>query len=112
MACHYIKAKNETDFFTRLMKKREFDLVFKMAKCVISAYKRGKKEIEIFDITFDNSESMVFSIDKSNYKELLNNCLEDLISKEEYELCAEIKKILDQPKYKKKTKKTNIMEEK
>ena len=39
--------------------------------------------------------SMVFSIDKSQYKELLKNCLDDLIKIEEYELCAEIQKELN-----------------
>ena len=29
------------------------------------------------------------------YTELLGNCLDDLIAMEQYELCAEIKKILD-----------------
>ena len=67
-----------------------------MAKCVLSAYKRSKDKIDIFDITFKTlSEGLIFSIDKSQYKELLSNCMDDLIKMEEYEMCAEIKKILD-----------------
>ena len=46
-------------------------------------------------------EELTFSIDKSQYKEMLGNCMDDLIAMEEYELCAEIKKILE-----KKTRKT------
>ena len=38
---------------------------------------------------------MIFNIEKSQYIELLSNCLDDLIKIEEYELCAEVKKILD-----------------
>ena len=67
----------------------------KMVKCVISAYKRNRKGIDIFDITFKDMSGMVFNIEKSQYTELLSNCLDDLIKMEEYELCADIKKILD-----------------
>ncbi len=72
-----------------------------MVRCVISAAKRGKDKIDIFEITFRNMEELTFSIDKSQYKEMLGNCMDDLITMEEYELCAEIKKILE-----KKTRKT------
>jgi hypothetical protein len=45
---------------------------------------------------------MLFTIDKPQYKDLLKNCLDDLIKIEEYELCAEVKKILDKKSRKKK----------
>ena len=45
---------------------------------------------------------MVFTIEKSQYKDLLKNCLDDLIKIEEYELCAEIKKQLNKKSRKKK----------
>jgi protein-arginine kinase activator protein McsA len=45
---------------------------------------------------------MLFTIDKSQYNDMLNNCLNDLIKIEEYELCAEIKKQLDKKTRKKK----------
>jgi len=77
-------------------------LILKMVKCVLSAYKRDKDGIEIFDITFKDTSGMIFNIEKSQYTELLGNCLDDLITIEQYELCAEIKKILD-----KKSKKNN-----
>jgi hypothetical protein len=38
---------------------------------------------------------MIFTIDKSQYQDLLKNCLDDLIKVEDYELCGEIKKQLD-----------------
>jgi hypothetical protein len=84
------------------MKNRDADIILKMAKCVLSAYKRSKPSIDIFDITFKVlDDGLVFTIDKPQYKELLGNCMNDLITMEEYELCAEIKKILDKKKTKK-----------
>jgi hypothetical protein len=77
------------------MRNRDVDIILKMAKCVLSAFKRGKDQIDIFDITFKNLDQLTFTIEKSQYKELLSNCMKDLIELEEYELCAEIKKILD-----------------
>ena len=101
MACHCLTLKDQREFL-QLMKDRDSDLILKMVKCVLSAYKRNKDGIEIFDITFKDTSGMVFNIEKSQYTELLSNCLDDLIVIEEYELCADIKKILD-----KKSKKTS-----
>ena len=103
MACHYLNLKNADEFYKKL-KSREPDLVLKMAKCVLSAYKRGKDQIDIFDITFKNMDQLTFTIDKSQYKELLSNCMDDLIKMEEYEICAEVKKILDGKKRSRKLK--------
>jgi hypothetical protein len=61
---------------------------------VLSAAKRGKDKIDIFEITFKTMDELTFSIEKSQYKEMLKNCMDDLIKMEEYELCAEIQKIL------------------
>jgi hypothetical protein len=88
------------------MKDRDSDLIIKMVKCVLSAYKRNKDGIDIFDITFKDTSGMIFNIEKSQYKELLSNCLNDLIAVEEYELCAEVKKIID--KKTRKSKSSNI----
>ena len=101
MACHCLTLKDQREFF-QLMKDRDPDMILKMVKCVLSAYKRNKDGIDIFDITFKNMDALVFNIEKSQYTELLGNCLDDLIAIEQYELCAEIKKILD-----KKSKKNN-----
>ena len=75
-----------------------------MVKCVLSAAKRNKDNIDIFDITFKNLDNLVFSIERSQYNELLENCLNDLIALEEYELCAEIKKQLNKKQRKKRVK--------
>ena len=69
MACHCLMLKDQREFF-RLMKERDIDLITKMVKCVISAYKRDKDKIEIFDITFKDTSGMIFNIEKSQYKEL------------------------------------------
>ena len=100
MACHCLTLKDQREFF-RLMKERDSDLILKMVKCVLSAYKRDKENINIFDITFKDTSGMVFNIEKSQYTDLLFNCLNDLIAMEEYELCAEVKKILDKKPNKK-----------
>ena len=94
MACHCLSFKNAQEFYGTL-RDRDPDLIMKMVKCVLSAYKRGRDRIDIFDITFKNMDQLTFSIEKSQYKELLNNCMKDLIELEAYELCAEIHKILE-----------------
>ena len=94
MACHCLYLKDQREFFT-LMKNRDSEIIMKMVKCVLSAHKRNKEKIDIFDISFKDMSGMVFTIDKSQYNEMLKNCMDDLIKIEEYELCGEIKKILD-----------------
>ena len=108
MACHYLYLKNANEFYMKL-KNREIDLVLKMTKCVLSAYKRGKDQIDIFDITFKNMDSLAFGIDKSQYKEMLSNCMDDLIAMEEYELCADIKKILEKKTRKPRKPKAEVL---
>jgi|FreactTroBogLake_1042271.scaffolds.fasta_scaffold07731_3 hypothetical protein len=94
MACHCLLLKNQNEFYS-LLKSHDPDLVLKMAKCVVNACKKNKDKVDIFDITFKNASSMLFSIEKSQYKELLKNCMDDLIKIEAYEVCADIQKILD-----------------
>ena len=71
MACHCLYLKDSKEFFA-LLKQRDPELILKMVKCVISAAKRGKDQIDIFDITFKNMDSLAFGIDKSQYKEMLS----------------------------------------
>jgi hypothetical protein len=94
MACHCLHLKDSREFYS-LLKARDPEMILKMVKCVLSAYKRNKPNIDIFDITFKNMDELTFNIEKSQYKELLGNCLNDLIAMEEYELCAEVKKIIE-----------------
>ena len=111
MACHYLNCRNPQEFFG-LIKQRDPDTVLKMAKCVLSAYKRGKDKIDIFEITFRDMSELTFSIDKPQYRDLLSNCMDDLIKMEEYELCGEIKKILDKKPRKPRKKKEKVEEAK
>jgi hypothetical protein len=94
MACHCLMLKDHHQFL-QMMKDRDSDLILKMVKCVLSAHKRNKDGIDIFDITFKDTSGMIFNIEKSQYKELLKNCMDDLIKLEEYELCADVHKILE-----------------
>ena len=94
MACWVLHLKDSREFYS-LLKSRDHEMILKMVKCVLSAYKRNKDNIDIFDITFKNMDELTFTIEKSQYTDLLSNCLDDLIAMEEYELCAEVKKILD-----------------
>ena len=103
MACHYLYLNNQREFFT-LMKERNPDIIMKMVKCVLSASKRNKDKIDIFDVSFKDMSSMVFTIDRPQYKDMLKNCLDDLIAAEEYELCAEIQKQINKKTRSKKIK--------
>lgn len=93
MACHSIFISNEKEFLTKL-KDRDPDLIIKMVKCVISAHKRKRPSITIFDVTFKDTSSLSFKMEKKEYKEFLSNCLQDMVDIEEYEICSEIKKII------------------
>jgi hypothetical protein len=92
---------NEKEFLSR-MKDRDPEIILKMVKCVISAHKRKKSSINIFEVVFKDTSYMTLGMDKSEYKNFLEKCLDDMIKIEEYELCAEIKKIITRSTRKKK----------
>jgi hypothetical protein len=102
MACHTLFLKNDREFFS-LLKNRDQDLVLKMVKCVLNAVKRKREKVDIFDITFKDTNEMIFTIEKNQYHDMLRKCLDDIIALEEYELCAEVKKVLDKAPKKTKT---------
>ena len=77
MACHCLHLRDSKEFFA-LLKQRDPELILKMVKCVLSAAKRGKEQIDIFDVTFKNMDSLSFGINQCQYKEMLGNCMEDL----------------------------------
>lgn len=100
MACHYLVLQDHKEFLTK-MKNRDQELVLKMVKCVLSAFKRKKDNIDVFEITFKNKEQMLFSIQSSQYVSCLRSCIDDLISMdttESYMLCAEIRDLEVKPK--------------
>ena len=94
--------KDEKEFFLR-MKDRDPEIIFKMVKCVLSAYKRKVNKLNIFEVVFKDTSYMVFAMERKEFKNFLNNCLQDMINIEEYEICAEIKKIINRNTRKKKT---------
>lgn len=109
MACHTLFLKNQIEFFSRL-KDREPDLIIKMVKCVLNAIKRKRDKVDIFDITFKDTSGMVFTIDEDQYTTILKNCLADMEKIEEYELCANMKKVIDRaPKQKRPRKQKEIV---
>lgn len=95
MACHCLYLENAGDFYL-LLKNRDSETMKKMVKCVLSASRRKKDNIDVFDITFADQSSMQFSIEKKEYKTFMKNTLEDMIKIEEYELCAQMKKFINQ----------------
>jgi len=99
-ACHRLYLNNVKEFYS-LLQNRDVDLTTKMVKCVLNASKRNKDKVDIFEITFKNLDVLIFSIEKIQYKELLSNCLQDMIDIEDYELCAEMKKQIDKKERKK-----------
>lgn len=103
MAFHCLLLKNKDEFYTRL-KNFDAELIVKLVTCVLGAHKRKLDRVAVFDITFKNSESMVFSVEESQYKDLLATYLLPLENLEEYELCAGIMKILKKKKHKPKPK--------
>jgi len=93
--------KDEREFFLK-MKDRDPEIIYKMVKCVLSAYKRKINKLNIFEVVFKDTSYMLFAMEKKEFKNFLNNCIDDMINIEEYEICAEIKKIVNRNTRKKK----------
>lgn len=103
MASYYMIMKNEKEFYERL-KEREWDLVYKMVKSVLFAYKRKRESIDIFEITFKDLSTFTFNITKDQYKELIKNCWDDFIYNEEYEMLCSMRDIINEKDKKVKVK--------
>jgi len=108
MACYCLYLKDSKEFFA-LLKQRDPDLICKMVRCVISAIKKDKDKTNIFEIIFKNMDELIFGIEKSQYEEMLGNCMKDLIAMEEYELCAEVKEILEKKIHKPEKPKAEVL---
>lgn len=58
--------------------------------------KRSKKnQIKIFEVEIADEYILDFNLNKDEYKTVFNNLIPKLLEYEEYELCARIKKYLD-----------------
>jgi hypothetical protein len=109
MACHVLFLKNEEEFFG-MLRNRNPELILKMCKSVLTAIRHKRKKIDIFDITFKDTSGMVFTTDEDQYITILKNCLADMEKIEEYELCANMKKVIDRaPKQKRPRKQKEIV---
>lgn len=109
MACHVLFLKDEAEFFG-MLRDRDSDLILKICKSVLTVVRHKRKKIDIFDITFKDTSGMVFTIDEDQYTTILKNCLADMEKIEEYELCANMKKVIDRaPKQKRPRKQKEIV---
>ena len=102
MAAHVVTFKNMQEFFQK-MKDRDSDMIRKMAKTVIHAVNTNRKKIDVFQVIFSTTGEYIFTLDSDQYLNCLRNCMDDMIRIEEYELCSQIRDILQ--KEAKKTKK-------
>jgi hypothetical protein len=98
MAEFIIHKQDEDDFYDALMVRRDFDLVNKIVASLTKAIKQKKKEVDIFEIIFPDTSSIVFAMRDDGYKECLENCLNDFAEQEMYEDCEKLKKIISKLK--------------
>jgi len=94
MASYVLFMKDEREFYNKL-KERDPDMIYKMVKNIIHAVKYKKPKLDLFEVIFKNKETLIFTIEKNQYLETMKTCLEDMIIAERYEICAEIRDILD-----------------
>jgi hypothetical protein len=103
MASHVLSFKNKEEFFQKI-KDKDRDLIVKMVKTILYAIKHKKPKVNVFEVIFTDVKystdlkELVFSKEKSDYIPTLKAALDELIRFEEYELCSEIKEILDKKK--------------
>lgn len=103
MASHVLSFKNQEEFFQKI-KDKDRDLIVKMVKTVLYAIKHKKPKVDVFEVIFTDIKyyrdlkELIFTKDKKDYIPTLKAAMDELIKFEEYELCAEIKELLDKKK--------------
>ena len=103
MASHVLCFKNQEEFFQKI-KDKDRDLIVKMVKTVLYAIKHKKPRINVFEIIFTDVKyskdlkELIFTKEKIDYIPTLKAAMDELVRYEEYELCAEIKEILNKKK--------------
>ena len=109
MATHVVSFKNQEEFFNKI-KNKDKDLIVKMTKTILYAIKHKKPKIDIFEVIFTDPKNskdlreLILTKEKSDYISTLNEIMGDLIKFEEYELCGEIKAIIEKKKHNSKQK--------
>lgn len=94
MASHVVLFKNMKEFFQK-MKERDRDMMRKMVKTILHAIKTKKNKVDVFQVIFTDTSDYTFTVEDDQYITCLKNCMNDMILAEEYELCAQIKDVLD-----------------
>jgi hypothetical protein len=94
MAIYKIYKEDEDRFFDSLTY-RDFELIEKLIDSIIYAINNKKKKIDAFEVIFSDSSSLIFTITHDNYKECLENCIDDFSKRELFEKCIEIKKLIN-----------------
>lgn len=87
----------ESDFWDDLNNK-EKTLIIDVAKHILNEINTNskKQKVKIFEVDISDEYILDFAIVKKEYLSVLNNLLPDLINIEEYELCEQIKQILNE----------------
>lgn len=87
----------ESDFWDDLNNK-EKTLIIDVAKHILNEINTNskKQKVKIFEVDISDEYILDFAIVKKEYLSVLNNLLPDLINIEEYELCEQIKYILNE----------------
>lgn len=96
MASHVITFRTFEEFF-KSINGRDRSLIVKMTKSILYAIKHKRPKIDIFEVLFKDPDEheLIFTKHKKEYIPTLKEVMPFLIEFEEYELCAEIKTILN-----------------
>jgi len=93
MASHVVMFKNMKEFFQK-MKERDKDMMRKMVKTILHAIKSKKHKVDVFQVIFSDTSDYTFTVESDQYVTCLKNCMGDMVKAEEYELCAQIRDVL------------------
>jgi protein-arginine kinase activator protein McsA len=102
MAAYYLFMKNPREFYHKL-KERDPDMITKMVKSTLHAIKNKKPKIDLFEINFKDTTTLTFTLEKDQYLDVIKNCLDDMIKIENYELCAQMRDVINKPSRRKKS---------
>lgn len=83
--------------FTRRTEDRDFEICQHIYTAVQKAMTKKMKAVKVFDLVLETDPSYVyaFSLDRSQWKQALQACLEAYTREELYEDCSKIKLLLE-----------------
>jgi hypothetical protein len=94
MAEYNISKENEFDFF-KSMEYREFSIIEKIVNSILKSIERKKKRVDALEVFFQDGSSLILTIEKENYKECLENCIDDFAKQDKFEECIQIKEVIE-----------------